>query len=249
MNYRIELRSGEKSFVIAPDSICMLPRDGLVGVHSVNSDGKWELKCDICSISPSKELLCRRELSAFADSAKTCEITVALDGVSRRITAVPSAEAIFTRDPVFGVTEVTLSFTSVLPFFEGTEWREAVFSSDEILSSERFSVSNDGDVPCGAVFTVRCMGEVVNPRITLVSETLSPFLEVTGTFAAGDVIVIDTRYGKKGVTVNDEENLSFAWESSFFALQNGENLLSVSAKNGKGNMTVAVEWLPLYYGV
>lgn len=270
MDYRIDLSCGENQLILAPDMPLALLRDGLEGFHSGEAavtfeanascagavtlrrgfgERKLAIRAHLGEMAPSEELAWRRKISAFADPARDCEITVRFGTETRRITAVPSAGAVFERDPIFGGTEVTLRFTAVHPYFEGTAQVEEGLSTNRIIAGVPCPVVNGGEVPCGALFTVTCTGAVVNPRIALGTGENAPFVEVTESLQAGDVAVIDTRQGSRGITVNGEECLSFPWESSFFSLGVGENQLVVSADSGKENMAVRAAYVPLYYGI
>ena len=115
--------------------------------------------------------------------------------------------------------------------------------------SKEVLLNNKGDVPTGVeVHFIAKRGDVKNPKITLLST--GEFIEVIQDMKQGDVIVINTNVGHKGITKNGvnifkEKNKL----SSFFQLTIGDNKIAYDALENYTNLDVRVYYTPKYLGV
>ena len=253
-DYCIEIVSGERGLTFSPNSPLRILSDGLNGFDMVDFsvdfgyylDGRGafvkkvgfrERMLGIRFEIGEEDAKWRREILGIAKPGKECMITAVFGGVCRRIEAIVSEKVKFEWESGWNRTVVSLRFAACEPFFMG-----------DTVVADRLSepLNNSGDVPCGAVFTVRAAGgSVVNPSISRGGDTFS----VEAVLEDGDVAVIDTRDGRKGISINGEACYSFDWMSRFFRLDVGENVLSADADSGKEFMAVHAAFAPLYYGV
>ncbi len=211
----------------------------MMGRSVLGREMKIRFEIDVESSEEDAEW--RRRIQRIAAPAEECVITAEAFGMRRQITAV-AAKVEFGRDKEFEHTEAELWFRASVPFFEETEAVVGTISAEDGGSV----VANAGDAACGAVFTVRAVGgTVVKPSVVL-GEHVIRILE---SLSDGDELVIDTRFGRKGVWLNGEEHLTFDLKSSFFSLAVGENVVSADADEGKEFMAVSYEVKPLYFGI
>ena len=106
------------------------------------------------------------------------------------------------------------------------------------------SLNNLGDFPCGAVFTVRAKGEVVNPR--LVNITTQDYMEFELTLQNGDTLVVDTTGEIPRASIGGKNKISSMTEdSSVIKMPVGISDLSYSAESGLNSMEVQIDISPL----
>ena len=123
------------------------------------------------------------------------------------------------------------------------------FVDDQIVFGIRYpsiisSLNNSGDFPCGAVFTVRAKGEVVNPR--LVNITTQDYMEFELTLQNGDTLVVDTTGEIPRASVGGKNKISSMTEdSSVIKMPVGISDLSYSAESGLNSMEVQIDISPL----
>lgn len=123
--------------------------------------------------------------------------------------------------------------------------------SEVVVDAER-SLINNGDVETGAVFTIRAIGSVTNPKIYNTGTGESMIFSLS--MVAGDQLVINTRQNQKRVTLThngtDTNVIGYlAAGSSWFKLAPGDNIFMASADSGAANMVVTVDIVDLFEGV
>lgn len=110
------------------------------------------------------------------------------------------------------------------------------------------SMTNSGDVPCGAKFSVAVSGQVVRPKITNI--TTQEYIEINTTLENGDLLLIDTTGEIPKVTINGENQVARMTEdSSHVRLPVGSSDISYSALQGSEAMNVQIEISPLFLEV
>lgn len=117
--------------------------------------------------------------------------------------------------------------------------------------TEQRTVENNGDV--SAPVRISFTGPALNPRIQ--NNTTGEFMQVNQELLSGEILHINTAFGKKRVEIEDaegERTNAFNWidlESTFWQLQPGENELEYSADEGQDDATVTIRWQERYVGV
>lgn len=114
------------------------------------------------------------------------------------------------------------------------------------------SINNNGDVECGIVATIKSFGTVVNPSLTNIETKKT--LKMNYTMAPGEIVLIDTRFGKKSIiSIKNgiETNIINNYDptSDFIDLLIGENTIQYNADIGVDTLSVTVDFIPLYLGV
>lgn len=113
-------------------------------------------------------------------------------------------------------------------------------------------VLNDSDTETGVTIRLTASGDVVNPIIYR-RDTLESFgLNVS--MRAGDVIEIDTRRGRKGVTLyrdGGQTNIinHITKNVTWFQLLPGDNQFTYTAESGEFSLTATFIYNPRYEGV
>lgn len=281
-DYRIDVACGREILTISPESPLRLLSGGLIGLDSADFDveiGSYaddhggyvrrrrfaEREIIIKFEITENPGIWRRRIASVINPREDCAITVSLDGVCRRIEAVPTGRIVFESKGRDDFITVTLRFLAPDPFLKAESEKRITFEKRIPLltfpmnfypsgkqtvgyrvRADGGTVKNEGDAPCGVVITIRARGgEVKNPYARYGDK----FVRVIATLSDGDELTIDTRKRKKGVYVNGERRMIFDWKSVFFSLETGENELEVGADQGKEYMTVQCEYTPVYFGM
>lgn len=113
-------------------------------------------------------------------------------------------------------------------------------------------VYNDGHVATGMKIYFKAMGAVTGP--SLFNMNTREYMKVDYSMQAGDVIVVDTSYGNKGITLQrggQEINLYryMDVDSTFMQLDIGDNVFRYDADDGLTNLEVTVYYAQKYLGV
>ena len=194
------------------------------------------------------------------------EVTVTADVFGRRrsIKAFAVGRAEFIRENENTFPRVKLKFICPDPFFtEGKAERFTLPLSVGLLtfplnlmegaggvpsfadSGTVHKIYNPGDVACGFKLTIRAVGgSVTDPAVLLNNRRL----QLMETLADGDVLVFDTHKGSCGVSVNGVSRYNFDKQSNFFALEAGENKLTVMSVGDSRNISAEIEFTPFYAG-
>lgn len=111
---------------------------------------------------------------------------------------------------------------------------------------------NEGDVATGMKIRFSALGTVVNP--VLLNMDTKEFIQINDTMQTGDVIEINTEYGKKGATLTRKGETSdyFRYidvDSTFMQLEIGDNIFRYDAKEGVDMMEVSIFYSAKYLGV
>ena len=114
------------------------------------------------------------------------------------------------------------------------------------------NVYNEGDVKSGMRISFSAIGTVVNP--SLLNVNTQEYIKVNTTMKAGDVIVVNTDYGKKGATLTRAgETTDFFRnidiESTFMQLEIGDNIFRYDAEEGETALEVSIYHNNKYLGV
>lgn len=133
------------------------------------------------------------------------------------------------------------------PLFITNEFEFATIKSGDIIE-----IKNNGDVEVGAVFYMRFVGSVQNPRIYNV--LTQEFFGFKGTFTPDTEFKISTIKGSKEIIKSHIGISSNAMPdrmegSSFLTLKKGTNYLQVQAEIGTNATLVDVSFKPLVLGV
>ena len=281
-DYRIDISCGDDMLTIAPDSPLRLLAGGLYGFDSTDFDvetGSYaddnggyirrrrfaEREISIKFEITENDRMWRRQIVSLVNPRKDCMLSVEMDGIRRRISAVPVGRVTFEQESFFDITAAVLRFIAPDPFLmaekaQVIEFAEKVplvtfpmnfypngsLTAGYTIHTDSGMAVNGGDAPCGVIVTIRAQGgAVVNPCVSCGDR----FVRTSVTLSDGDELVIDTRKRKKGIYVNGENRLIFDWKSTFFSLEVGENEVKIDADSGKEYMAVRCEYVPLYFGL
>jgi len=224
------------------------PREMLIIFEVTNRDTYPEVKDKILRIMSSKDGV---------------EICADLFGRRRYIKAYTVGKCEFFRENTRSFPRVKLHFICPEPFFtEKTEKLMLPIATGLLTFPLNFmegagtvasftgkgyshTVYNPGDVPCG--FAVRITaegGDVTDPAILLNGKRL----QLMETLKIGDVAVFDTRQGSRGISVNGVTRYNFLRQSEFFAIEPGENRITVMSTGNSANLGAAIEFTPFYAG-
>jgi hypothetical protein len=108
--------------------------------------------------------------------------------------------------------------------------------------------SGDGDV--GGIFTVRATGTCTNPNI--VNVATSEYMKLSLDMSSGMKAMLDTRPGRKSVTVTNADGTSFNGMplldtgSTFHQIKRGGNVFRLEADDGLVAMNCFVKFTPAY---
>lgn len=115
------------------------------------------------------------------------------------------------------------------------------------------NVYNEGDVRSGMRVEFRAVGTVINP--VLLNVNTQEYIKFVGTtMVAGDIITVNTDYGKKGATLTREgqEEDYFRHidvDSTFMQLDIGDNVFRYDAESGATALEVTIYHSNKYLGV
>lgn len=226
-----------------------------------------ELEVEAAVLASTPEVLDQRRAilaQIFNPKLGPGTLRVEMEGFSREIEAVSEQAPVF---PVGGQNQgrtfqrVLLRLLCPDPW-----WRDPQESYVWLVGSEgglrfpiRFPISfaklssemplvNEGDTACPVV--IEFYGPANKPRVD--NLTTGKFIEVNRELVAGQVLVINTAFGEKSVTVLPEGTNAMAWinlESEFWQLVPGSNLVRYSALSGGESAKVAIRWRPRFVGV
>lgn len=207
----------------------------------------------------------RRQIISMLDPSADIELYIELGEISRKITVIPCDEPIFSRPTFSDLTEITLYFVAPSVFFESPAASSLNlhdcaplltfpmnFTSDAGLTAGihrtygSATVNNPGDGECGAVITICANGgTVVHPTVSLGEEFIGCPLELSDS----STLVIDTRSGRKNITIDGERRFVFDKLSTFFSLPVGNSTISVTSDSGGEFMSAKLEFYPIFFGV
>lgn len=157
-------------------------------------------------------------------------------------------------DPMFKtVKETYYNFSNVVDLFKFPfAIDETGVPISEVSDYQFINVVNDSDDETGVVIELTATGNVVEPIIhnTTTGDTFRLNIEML----AGDLITINTRKGKKGVTLTREgvtTNIINKVErgSKWFNLLVGDNIFAYSTAHGSTALSVTIILQTVYEGV
>lgn len=112
---------------------------------------------------------------------------------------------------------------------------------------------NEGDVETGMIITLKASSTVKNPFILNVDTR--EHITVEGTMQSGEVYIIDTNPGNKGIEIlNNPDGIKNGYrlmseDSSFIQLRKGDNIIRYGAEEGVDNLDISIEYSNKYLGV
>ncbi len=112
----------------------------------------------------------------------------------------------------------------------------------KITNSMTKNLENDGDTSVGAVFVIEATDPVVNPQINCsTGEQQGWYMRLETTLNAGDQVVISTVKGDKYITINGTTTSGILNAlkyngTDWLQLEQGSNVLSISATSGEKNI-------------
>lgn len=108
------------------------------------------------------------------------------------------------------------------------------------------TINNTGDVESWPTWVISGPGDTIYIR----NLTTGEFININYTLGGGETITIDTRLGKKTVTLNDGTNLypNMSSDSSLWALQAGNNQIRIEMQNSKSVSSVQLSYQNRYWG-
>jgi hypothetical protein len=180
----------------------------------------------------------------------------------------------FTRKGIY--QDFTVSLTCPDPFWREenedkddiAEWIGSLMFELEINESEGIEfgyrepsvivdVYNDGDVATGMRIEFRAIGTLTNPQ--LLNMNTGEFIKIGSddnvvTLIAGDIVVVNTEYGKKGATltrggVSEDYFRYIDVDSTFMQLEIGDNVFRYGADTNPDLLEVSVYHSNKYLGV
>ena len=256
--FYIKIISGGDEFVCGDGGAPLLDYDGFYapdydvkltsyagcdgGYPTVRRYGERVLTLDI-ELTDSE----RRRLVPMLNLTSDCVLKVGAGDEIRRISVIPYGNGTIKFTPrVYGNSKLysklyssELSFVAPGVFFEGA----SISVSGE---NSQIELENTGDVKCGTVVTLTAVGgDAVTPSVTCGGE----YVKCPVTLHDGDVLVLDTRVGKKSITVNGKRYTAFDTGSTFFTLSRGKNVLTVDAESGGEYLSFSAAATPLYLGI
>lgn len=136
-------------------------------------------------------------------------------------------------------------FILEIPIDKGAEFGTR---NDELIAN----IENLGDVETGMIVEFKALGSVTGPSILNVMTR--EFIKVNRTMEAGEVITVDTRFGKKKVESlksGDTTNIFnyIDLESTFMQLQVGDNYFKYDADQNVDNLEITIKHNNQYLGV
>ena len=112
-------------------------------------------------------------------------------------------------------------------------------------------VRNLGQVPAGLRIIFTAGGAVVRPEVMHMGTRAKTLLDKT--MSAGESIVIDSRYGKKGVYYQSGGEVTAAplylMAGEFITLGLGDNAIRYAAESGVDALSIELVFTPYYLGV
>lgn len=114
------------------------------------------------------------------------------------------------------------------------------------------NVYNEGDVKSGMRIVFSAIGTVVNP--SLLNVNTKEYIKVNATMEAGDVITVNTEYGKKGATLTRGGETTDYFrhidvDSTFMQLDIGDNVFRYDAEEGVSALEASIYHNNKYLGV
>ena len=114
------------------------------------------------------------------------------------------------------------------------------------------NVYNEGDVKSGMRIVFSAIGTVVNP--SLLNVNTQEYIKVNAIMEAGDVITVNTEYGKKGATLTRAGETTDYFrhidvDSTFMQLDIGDNVFRYDAEEGAAALEASIYHNNKYLGV
>ncbi len=153
-----------------------------------------------------------------------------------------------------GITTIQSEISRVIPLFEFPFSLSEPVPISELRRNPVSYVENIGDVECGCIITIKVNKEISGFKIT--NLFIREYFSISNfAFEKGDVVTICTIKGKLCAIVNRSSALINLLPyvddgSKWFELSTGTNAFTyVSASGNMDDLTVNLEFVPLYGGV
>lgn len=227
------------------------------------------IKGNINSTDKDRVLELRRNAEKILNAELNAKLVYTYKDFVRVIDCKVDGKPTFKRSKVF--EQFTIPLTCCSPF-----WREEAETKKDIavwVDSWEFDFEipeegielgyrapslivnayNEGDVKSGMRIEFRAIGTVNNPSLLNVN-TQEYIKLINTTMVAGDVITVNTDYGKKGaiLTREGQETDYFKYidvESTFMQLDIGDNVFRYDAESGLNALEVTIYHYNKYLGV
>ena len=222
----------------------------------------------INSVDKTRVLELRRQAEKILNAELDAKLVYTYKDFVRVIDCKVDGKPTFKRGKVF--MEYSIPITCCNPF-----WREEAETQKDIAAwvgswefdfelpeegiemgyrepSVIVSVDNEGDVRSGMRIEFKTAGTVVNP--ILFNVNTREYVKINATMKAGDIITVNTEYGRKGVTLKrDGEEIDYFHymdvDSTFMQLDIGENVFRYGADSDSTTLEVTIRYNNKYLGV
>lgn len=202
------------------------------------------------------------QVADYFDNSTDCVLTVYSHGETRdivcKIDARENLSKKWYQPPHYKITlvaeapwlrgsEITNTFSSSLGlmFFPLTFMASDGMTTGVSTSGNSVTFDYNGHAEAGFTLTLTASGAVVNPKVT---NQNGDYVRVLKTMADGDVVVISTVFRGKGVRC-DGVACKYDRLSTFFALEKGENTLTISADSGETSLSKSLAYRELFRGI
>lgn len=114
-------------------------------------------------------------------------------------------------------------------------------------------INNNGDCPCGVLATLTAYGEVENPSISILEDSIS--FKLNKTLVTGEVVMIDTRDSDEITMINkidgEETDIIPYWDitSDLPTIGIGSRTVAYGADSGEENLGLDIEIEPRFIGI
>ena len=229
------------------------------------------IKGKIRDSTKANQLTYRRNALKILNPKKMGILYYSVGSYRRKIGAIVDGSPKFTHANLSQEFEV--DFKCLSPFWEEERDKKediATWLGDwefptEIIKDDEQSMSfghheesvivdifNGGDITTGMRIIFRAIGALSNPLLFNVNTR--EFIQVNIDLSAGDVLSIDTNYGRKTITLthNGVETNAYRYidvDSTFIQLEVGDNLFRYDAASGFDNLECTLYFSQKYLGV
>lgn len=217
-----------------------------VKVRGQTRDGLYALLRDISQrMDPTKG---EGQVKVITAAGETRLLTCRPEGMTQVEETETNAElqlSYTANDPYwYADGEITVVFTqggtvvTFFPFFPLLITNSTVFSSQ--------TINNPGDAIAYPILTITGPGQAISLR----NMTTGKMVSLDMILSEGDMIVIDTRIGKKTLTLNGNNVFDrLVKGSSFWSLNPGNNSVNVEINSSTGATSAQIRFTPRYLSI
>lgn len=228
-----------------------------------------DIKGSINKLYKDRVLELRRAAQKILNPELSGTLTYIYKDFVRVIDCKVDGTPVFSRKKVFN--DFTIQFSCPSPFWREEQEEKADIASwignfefDLIIPEDEgiefdyrepniiVDVFNEGDVATGMRIEFRATGTLSNP--ILLNMDTGEYIQINAELAAGDVVTVNTEYGKKGAMLqrNGTTENYFRYvdvDSTFMQLQIGDNIFRYDAESGVDALEVTLYHSNKYLGV